>query len=158
MTDTLNEGDKAPDFELATQAGTVRLKDIKGQVVVLYFYPKDDTSGCTVEAKEFSARTGEFKALGVRVIGVSKDTVASHTKFTGKHGLDVELGSAAETDAVERYGAWVQKSMYGRTYMGIDRSTFLIDADGLIHKIWRKVKATGHAAEVLKAVREINTV
>lgn len=155
MSDALNVGDPAPGFELATETGPVRLGELGGETVVLYFYPKDDTSGCTVEAKAFSALAADFKALGARVIGVSKDTVASHAKFTNKHGLDVLLGSAADNDVVERYGAWVQKSMYGRSYMGIERSTFLIDAKGVIRRIWRKVKTTGHAEEVLAAARDI---
>ncbi|MGZ8364627.1 MAG: peroxiredoxin, partial [Caulobacteraceae bacterium] len=136
----------------------IRLADLRGKPVVLYFYPKDDTSGCTKEAQDFTATIGEFNAAGADVIGVSKDSVASHGKFRQKYGLAVRLASAAEDDMVERYGAWVQKSMYGRTYMGIDRSTFLIGPDGVIRRIWRKVKVPGHVQEVLEAVKGLSGV
>ncbi|MCA6226683.1 MAG: peroxiredoxin [Phenylobacterium sp.] len=147
----LDAGAKAPDFEMAGEKGAIRLADFAGKPLVLYFYPKDDTSGCTKEAQEFSALAPDFTAAGVAVLGVSKDTVASHGKFTAKYGLAIPLGSDPEGATIEAYGSWVEKSMYGRKYMGIDRSTFLIDGAGVIRKVWRKVKVQGHAAEVLKA-------
>jgi peroxiredoxin Q/BCP len=152
---TLAAGDKAPDFNLPTDEGKVSLASLKGKPVVLYFYPKDDTSGCTAEAQGFSAAADEFAKAGVTVIGVSKDSAASHGKFRSKYDLKIVLGSAKEDDVVERYGAWVEKSMYGRKYMGIDRSTFLIDKAGVVQRVWRKVKVTGHVAEVLKAAQSL---
>ena len=149
----LDAGAKAPDFEMAGADGPVRLADFAGKTLVLYFYPKDDTSGCTKEAQEFSALSAHFAAAGAAVLGVSKDSVASHGKFTAKYGLSVPLGSDPEGATLEAYGAWVEKSMYGRKYMGIERSTFLIDGAGVIRRVWRKVKVPGHAAEVLKAVQ-----
>lgn len=151
----LDAGEKAPDFEMAGAHGPVRLADFAGKALVLYFYPKDDTSGCTKEAQEFSALAAEFAAAGAEVLGVSKDTVASHAKFTAKYGLAIPLGSDPEGAAIEAYGAWVEKSMYGRKYMGIERSTFLIGPDGVIRKAWRKVKVPGHAQEVLAAARAL---
>lgn len=143
-------GHDAPDFALPADDGqVVRLSDYRGQRVVLYFYPKDDTPGCTNQAKGFSEAAAEFDAAGVVVIGVSKDSIASHKRFRAKHDLTIHLGSDAEGKALEAYGAWVEKSMYGRTYMGIERSTFLIDANGVVRKIWRKVKVPGHVAAVL---------
>ncbi len=148
------EGDMAPDFTLPRDGGgTVTLADLKGSKVVLYFYPRDDTPGCTTEAVEFTGLGDAFQAAGAQVIGVSKDTVAKHDKFIAKHDLGVILASDAEGDVCERYGVWVEKNMYGKVSMGIERATFLIDADGRIAKAWRKVKAKGHAAEVLDAVR-----
>ncbi len=152
MTD-LTIGAQAPDFELAGSDGAIRLADLKGKPVVLYFYPKDDTSGCTKEAQAFSALSAEFAEAGAVVIGVSKDSLASHAKFTAKYDLSIQLGSDPEGQVIEAYGAWVEKSMYGRTYMGIERSTFLIAADGTLSRVWRKVKVAGHAEEVLAAVR-----
>lgn len=149
----LSEGAKAPDFELQGQDGPIRLSDFAGRPLVLYFYPKDDTSGCTREALDFTALADEFRTAGASVLGVSKDSVKSHAKFIDKHGLAVTLGSDPEGAVVERFGSWVEKSMYGRKYMGIDRSTFLIDGAGEIRRIWRKVKVPGHAQEVLKAVQ-----
>lgn len=154
MTD-LTIGDRAPDFDLPTDTGRVSLTALKGRKVVLFFYPKDDTPGCTTENIDFSALKADFDAAGAVLIGVSKDTAAKHGKFRAKHGLTVELGSDADSDVIERYGAWVQKSLYGREYMGIDRSTWLIDGEGVIRRIWRKVKVKGHAAEVLAAVRSL---
>jgi peroxiredoxin Q/BCP len=149
----LNPGDIAPDFDLATDGGgRVSLSALKGKSVVLYFYPKDDTPGCTNEGKGFSEASTAFKAANAVVIGVSKDSVASHTKFKAKYGLDLILASDPEGGVVEAYGAWVEKSMYGRQYMGIDRSTFLIGPDGVLKAVWRKVKVPGHVAEVLKAI------
>ena len=149
----LNEGDKAPDFDLPTDTGRVSLAALKGRTVVLFFYPKDDTPGCTTESIGFSQAKADFEAAGAVVVGVSKDTAAKHGKFRAKHGLAVELGSDADSDVIERYGAWVEKKLYGREYMGIDRSTFLIDGDGVVRRIWRKVKVPGHVEQVLEAAR-----
>lgn len=150
----LKAGDIAPDFSMPTDgAGTVTLSDFKGKSVVLYFYPKDDTPGCTKEAIGFSEKIDEFEAAGAVVIGVSKDTVAKHGKFRTKHGLKVILASDADSDVTERYGAWQEKQMYGKTYMGIDRSTFLIGPDGKLRAVWRKVKVPGHVDEVLAALK-----
>ena len=156
MTNPLSAGDKAPDFDLPTADGRVSLGALKGKAVVLYFYPKDDTSGCTAEAQGFTAAAEDFAKAGAAVVGVSKDSAASHGKFKWKYDLAVTLGSAKDDDVVERYGAWVEKSMYGRKYMGIERCTFLIDAAGVIRQVWRKVKVPGHAAQVLEAVRALS--
>lgn len=153
MTDLI-DGAAAPDFDLETADGRVKLADFAGKTLVLYFYPKDDTSGCTKEAQEFTALAPEFAKAGVTVVGVSKDSVASHRKFAAKYDLAVQLGADPEGGVVEAYGAWVEKSMYGRKYMGIDRSTFLI-RDGKIAKVWRKVKVPGHAQQVLDAARAL---
>ena len=155
MSDGLKAGDLVPDFDLpADGGGRVSLSALKGKPVVLYFYPKDDTPGCTNEAKGFSEAAAEFKAAGAVVVGVSKDSVARHDKFKAKYGLDLALGADVDGQVVEAYGAWVEKSLYGRQYMGIDRSTFLIGADGRLVRVWRKVKVPGHVAEVLKALAE----
>jgi len=151
----LNEGDKAPDFDLPTDTGRVSLAALTGKAVVLFFYPKDDTPGCTTESVGFSQAKGDFEAAGAVVVGVSKDTAAKHGKFRAKHGLTVELGSDADSDVIERYGAWVEKKLYGREYMGIDRSTFLIDGEGVIRRVWRKVKVPGHVQQVLEAARAL---
>jgi thioredoxin-dependent peroxiredoxin len=149
-------GQHAPDVSLPRDGGgTVSLGDFAGKTVVLYFYPKDDTSGCTKQAIAFSEHADAFREAGAVVIGVSKDSVASHTKFVAKHDLGIILASDAEGDVCERFGTWVEKSMYGRKYMGIDRSTFLIDGTGAVRQIWRKVKVPGHAEEVLAAVRTL---
>lgn len=150
----LSTGDLAPDFTLPRDGGDmVTLSALKPSQVVLYFYPRDDTPGCTTEALEFTALAAEFEAAGAKVIGISKDTVAKHDKFVAKHDLGVMLVSDAESDVCERYGVWVEKSMYGKKSMGIERATYLVDTEGRISHIWRKVKAKGHAAEVLDAVR-----
>ena len=146
------EGAAAPDFQLGTADGSVRLADFAGKTLVLYFYPKDDTPGCTKEAQDFSALAPEFAKAGATVIGVSKDSLKAHGKFAAKYDLGVALGSDPEGAVIERYGSWVEKSLYGRQYMGIDRSTFLI-RDGKVERIWRKVKVPGHAQKVLEAVR-----
>jgi peroxiredoxin Q/BCP len=146
------EGAKAPDFELQGADGPIRLADFQGRTLVLYFYPKDDTTGCTREAQDFTVLAADFAKAGATVVGVSKDSLKSHEKFRTKYDLGVVLGSDPEGHVIERYGSWVQKKLYGREYMGIDRSTFLI-RDGVIRKIWRKVKVPGHAAQVLEAVR-----
>ena len=151
----LNEGDPAPDFDLETDTGRVRLSDLRGRTVVLYFYPKDDTPGCTKEAIGFSERKVEFDALGAVVVGVSKDTAKSHGKFREKYGLAIELGSSPDNEMLERYGVWIEKSMYGRSYMGIDRATFLIDRKGRVRHVWRKVKVPGHVEAVLEAARTL---
>lgn len=145
-------GDKAPDFSLTRDGGEqVSLADLKGQNAVVYFYPKDDTPGCTNEAIDFTAHKKDFDKLGVTIIGVSKDTVAKHEKFIAKHKLQVALLSDEEGKMVEDYGVWVEKKNYGRTYMGIERSTFLIDENGVIRQVWRKVRVKGHVEAVLEA-------
>jgi peroxiredoxin len=155
MSEPLQPGSLAPDFDMPTDGGgRVRLADLKGRSVVLYFYPKDDTSGCTKEAIDFTGAAKAFEDMGAMVIGVSKDTAASHEKFKAKHQLNLILAADIDGEVVQKYGAWVQKSMYGRTYMGIDRSTFLIDGAGAIRRIWRKVRVPGHVAEVTAALRE----
>jgi thioredoxin-dependent peroxiredoxin len=151
----LNEGDAAPDFTLPTDEGEVSLSALKGKPVVLYFYPKDDTSGCTVEAQDFTARKAAFEKAGATVIGVSKDSIKKHANFRKKYDLTHALASDETGQMLERYGVWVEKSMYGRKYMGISRDTFLIGADGRINRIWRKVKVAGHADEVLTAVNAV---
>lgn len=148
-------GAKAPDFELDGADGPIRLSDYAGKVLVLYFYPKDDTTGCTKEALDFSAHLDAFSAAGAEILGVSKDSVASHAKFAAKHELKVRLGSDPSGEVTEAYGAWVEKSMYGRKYMGIERCTFLIGEDGTIAALWRKVKVPGHAEAVLEAARAL---
>ena len=153
MTD-VTEGAPAPDFDLETPDGRVKLADFAGKTLVLYFYPKDDTAGCTKEAQDFTALAPDFAKAGVTVIGVSKDTVAKHRKFAAKYDLAVTLASDPEGEVIERYGSWVEKSLYGRKYMGIDRSTFLI-RDGKLVKAWRKVKVPGHAQQVLDAARSL---
>jgi peroxiredoxin Q/BCP len=153
---SLEIGDKAPDFTLpADGGGKVSLKDLKGKTVILYFYPKDDTSGCTAEACAFRDQLPDFSKSKATVLGVSRDSVASHDKFKKKYGLTFPLLSDEEGKVTEAYGTWVEKSMYGRKYMGIDRSTFLIDPKGVIRGIWRKVKVPGHAEEVLKAAKAL---
>ena len=156
MTAALQPGDKAPEFDLPSdEGGDVRLSALAGKTVVLYFYPKDDTSGCTSEAKAFTAAAKDFEAAGAVVVGVSKDPVKSHAKFRQKYDLNVRLGADVEGRTVEGYGVWVEKSMYGRKYMGIERATFLIDGSGVIRRVWRKVSVTGHAEEVLAAARAL---
>lgn len=156
MAKALEQGSSAIAFTLETDGGDkVSLKEFAGKPVVLYFYPKDDTSGCTKEALDFTANASAFKKLGTTVIGVSKDSVVSHDKFKKKHKLNLILASDPEGKTIESYGSWVEKSMYGRKYMGIDRSTFLIDGKGKIARIWRKVKVPGHVEEVLEALRSL---
>ena len=152
----VEDGDKAPDFELPTDGGgTLKLSRLRGKPVVLYFYPKDDTSGCTAEAKDFSRLAADFGAAGAEVIGVSPDGVESHQKFRRKYDLAIKLAADVDQAVVRAYGVWVEKSMYGRTYMGVERSTFLIDGKGRIAKSWRKVKVPGHAEEVLAATQAL---
>jgi peroxiredoxin Q/BCP len=152
----LEIGDTAPDFSLPTDQGEIRLADLKGRKVVVYFYPKDDTSGCTAEAQDFTAKLSEFEKAGAVVIGVSKDPPKKHAKFRAKYDLAHTLGSDETGAMLEAYGSWVEKSMYGRKYMGIQRDTFLIGPDGKVAQVWRKVKVTGHADEVLKAVKALS--
>jgi len=150
---TIDVGSKAPTFDLETDTGRVSLDALSGKTVVLYFYPKDDTPGCTNEGKDFSALAPEFEKAGAVVIGASKDSVKAHAKFRAKHDLKVELASDPEGQTIEAYGSWVQKSLYGRQYMGIDRSTYVIDGSGVVRAVWRKVKVAGHAEAVLQAVQ-----
>ncbi|MDN5787370.1 thioredoxin-dependent thiol peroxidase [Pseudorhodobacter sp.] len=147
-------GDIAPDFTLPRDGGgSVTLSALRPGRVVLYFYPKDDTPGCTVEAKDFTTMAADFTKAGVTVIGVSKDSVGAHDKFVAKHGLGLILASDADGHTCEDYGVWGERQMYGKTFMGIERATFLIGPKGEIQQIWRKVKADGHAEAVLAAVR-----
>ncbi|HML91370.1 thioredoxin-dependent thiol peroxidase [Methyloceanibacter sp.] len=153
---SLDAGDKAPTFTLPTDGGgEISLKDLKGETVVLYFYPKDDTSGCTAEACAFRDALPDFSKVNATVIGVSKDPVKKHDKFKDKYDLTFPLASDEDGKVCDAYGTWVEKSMYGRKYMGIDRSTFLIDGKGVIRAIWRKVKVPGHVDEVLKAAQAL---
>ena len=147
-------GDTAPDFTAPTQTGEdLSLSALRGHPVVLYFYPKDDTPGCTQEAKDFTELGHQFEATGAKVVGVSKDTVAKHEKFALKHALGVTLISDADGDICEKFGVWGEKKNYGKTYMGITRATFLIDGEGRIARVWPKVKVASHAEEVLDAVK-----
>lgn len=157
-TVTLAEGDPVPAFDLPLDTGgRVSAASLRGQPFVIYFYPRDDTSGCTKEAVAFSELYDAFRELGVTVIGVSRDPLASHAKFRQKHGLTIMLASDEDGRACEAFGVWVEKSMYGRKSMGIDRSTFLVGPDGRIARIWRKVKVPGHAQAVLDAARALIT-
>ena len=147
-------GTKAPAFDLPTDGGgKLSLKALKGKKVVLYFYPKDDTSGCTREAIDFNGLKADFEKAGAVVVGVSPDSTTSHDKFKKKHGLDFALIADEEKSMLEAYGVWVEKSMYGRKYMGVERTTLLIDAGGKVAQVWSKVKVPGHAQEVLEAVK-----
>ena len=150
----IGEGDKAPAIRFALSDGSEVDLAAPGRPVVLYFYPKDDTSGCTREAQDFTSLGPDFKRAGVKVIGVSRDPMKKHEKFIGKYGLTVPLASDEDGRISDAFGTWVEKSMYGRKYMGMERSTFLIGADGRVLKAWRKVKVPGHVAEVLDAARE----
>lgn len=155
---TVVDGALAPDFALADDDSTgaaQQLSDLRGRSVVLYFYPKDDTPGCTAEAKDFSCLADEFAAAGAEVIGVSPDGARSHAKFRNKHDLKVRLASDEDKTVAEAYGVWVEKQMYGRRFMGVERATFLIDADGRVRRIWRNVRVPGHADDVLSAVRSL---
>ena len=149
----LDVGDKAPDFDLPTDGGRVKLSALKGKAVIVYFYPRDDTPGCTKEACGFNDSLPDFAKLKAEIIGISKDGEASHAKFRKKYGLKFLLASDADTKVLQAYGSWIEKSMYGRKYMGIDRSTFLIDAKGVVRGVWRGVKVPGHVEEVLEAAK-----
>lgn len=152
----MNVGDMAPDFDLPTDGGpNASSAALRGRKVVVYFYPKDDTPGCTTEGIAFTALKADFAAADTVVIGVSKDSVAAHARFRAKHDLGIDLASDPDGMTVEAFGAWVEKSMYGKKYMGIDRATFLIDRVGKLAAVWRKVKVAGHAAAVLKAAQEL---
>ncbi|WP_324261691.1 peroxiredoxin [Altererythrobacter sp. H2] len=157
MSDFPATGDLLPDIAMETpDGGTVKPSDFRGRKLVLFFYPKDDTPGCTNEAKDFSALKGEFEAAGAALLGVSKDPPAKHRKFIDKHGLTVPLASDAETGGLsDALGVWAEKSMYGKTYMGMVRTTVLVDAEGRIAQVWPKVKVKGHAAEVLEAAKAL---
>ncbi len=152
----MKEGDKVPQATLQGMDGKpLPLKTLLDKKLVLYFYPKDDTSGCTAEAIAFTALAGDFAKAGVRVVGVSKDPPAKHAKFIDKHGLKVELATDADGSVLEAFGTWIEKSLYGRKYMGIERATFLIGGDGRVARIWHKVKVAGHAADVLAAAQAL---
>ncbi|MFT5538959.1 MAG: peroxiredoxin Q/BCP [Alphaproteobacteria bacterium] len=152
----LNEGDTAPDFTLATDGGgKVQLSALKGKKVVVYFYPKDDTPGCTTESCNFRDDHPKFQKEGVEIIGISKDSVESHDKFKAKFDLNFTLAADPDLEAIKAYEVWVEKNMYGKKSMGVERSTFLIDADGKIARAWRKVKVDGHADEVFEAAKGI---
>ncbi|MEP3113734.1 thioredoxin-dependent thiol peroxidase [Nisaea sp.] len=149
-------GEKAPDFNMATDGGgSVSLKDLKGKKVVLYFYPKDDTPGCTKEACAFRDAMPDFSGIDAEIIGVSKDPVAKHDKFKTKYDLPFMLASDEESDVCERFGVWVEKNMYGKKYMGIERTTFLIDGNGVVRHVWRKVKVPRHAEAVLEVAKGV---
>ncbi|MEJ0096414.1 MAG: peroxiredoxin [Methylocella sp.] len=149
-------GDKAPDFALPGDSGSaISLKTFAGRKLVLYFYPKDDTSGCTKEAIDFNGLRSEFEKAGAAILGASPDSAASHAKFKAKHDLELALASDESKAMLQAYGVWVEKSMYGRKYMGVERTTFLIGSDGKIAQIWNKVKVPGHAEAVLAAVKAL---
>jgi peroxiredoxin Q/BCP len=152
----LDTGDAAPDVTLQTPDGAeLKLASLKGRPLVLYFYPKDDTTGCTREAQDFTALARDFEKAGVGILGVSKDSPAKHGKFIAKYDLKIPLATDVDGSVTEAFGTWIEKSLYGRKYMGIDRATFLIDKDGRIARIWRKVKVPGHTEQVLAAARAL---
>ena len=157
MTQRADAGDPMPDVALEMlDGGSVKPSDFRGRKLVMFFYPKDDTPGCTTENKDFSALAGEFEKAGVALLGVSKDPPKKHAKFTAKHGLVAPLASDAEENGLsDALGIWTEKSMYGRTYMGMERTTYLLDAGGTIARVWRKVKVKGHAEEVLAAAKAL---
>ena len=150
----IGEGDKAPNIDVTASDGSKANLASPGHPLVLYFYPKDDTSGCTREAQDFTMLAPDFEKAGVKVVGVSRDAMKSHEKFIGKYGLSVPLASDEDGRISDAFGTWVEKSMYGRKYMGMERATYLIGADGRVLRAWRKVKVPGHAGEVLKVARE----
>ncbi len=152
----INEGDVAPSFKLPSDGGgEFDLSAHAGKIIVLYFYPKDDTTGCTKQAQGFSENVDKFSALGAEIVGVSPDPAKSHDKFKTKHNLAITLIADPDKQAIEAYGVWAEKKMYGKAYMGVDRSTFLIGPDGRIAKVWRSVKVPGHVEEVLAAVEAL---
>jgi thioredoxin-dependent peroxiredoxin len=154
---SLGEGDRLPDFMLPTdEGGTLSTVNLQGKTTVLYFYPRDDTPGCTAEAQAFSGALDDFTGAGVTLVGVSAYDVNSHRKFKAKYGINFTLASDTDSKLAQALGVWVEKSMYGKTYMGMERATFLVDREGVIRKIWRKVKVPGHAAEVLDAARRLS--
>ena len=153
---SLSIGTRAPAFSLhATDGRQISLDGLKGRKVVLYFYPKDDTSGCTLEAQNFQALKADFAAVDTEIVGISPDSLKSHDKFRAKYGLDLALASDETTAMLQAYGVWVEKSMYGRRYMGVERTTVLIDREGAIAQVWSKVKVEGHVAEVLKTAQAL---
>jgi thioredoxin-dependent peroxiredoxin len=157
MAKVLKPGDPAPPFDLPTAGGgSISLAGLKGKRAVVYFYPKDDTPGCTQEALSFTEKAKAFAAAKTQVVGISRDSVAKHDKFAAKHGLTVILASDEDGKVCERYGVWVEKTLYGRTFMGIERATFLIDEGGKLARIWRKVRVPGHVEEVLKEVKSLS--
>jgi peroxiredoxin Q/BCP len=151
----LQAGDKAPNFKLESDSGMVSKASLKGKPFVVYFYPKDDTSGCTKEAIAFTAALKKFEKLGIFVLGVSKDSLASHQKFKTKHKLKIALGSDPETEMAQAWDVWGEKTLYGRKYMGMERATFLVDAKGVIAQAWHKVKVPGHVESVLEAAKSL---
>ena len=152
----IETGEPVPDFTLPRDGGGfLGPADFRGRKLVLYFYPKDDTPGCTTEALDFTARLAEFEAAGTAVVAISKDSVKSHDRFRDKHGLGLPLLSDESGEVVERFGLWGEKSMYGKTFMGVERATFLIDADGIVRRIWPKVKVAGHVDQVLAAAQAL---
>ena len=156
MTTVIDTGSPAPDFTAPTSdGGTLTLSSLRGRAVVLYFYPRDDTPGCTREAQGFAETLPAFAEAGADIVGISKDTVAKHDRFRAKYGLPFPLVSDAESDICERYGVWVEKQNYGKRYMGIERSTFLINPDGVVSRVWRRVKVPGHVDAVLEAARAL---
>ena len=153
---SVEEGKKAPDFTAPTDGGKkLKLSDLRGKPVVLYFYPKDDTTGCTREAQDFTSLAADFEKAGTWILGVSKDDPKKHAKFTAKYDLKVSLASDMDGSVCEAFGTWGEKSLYGRKYMGIDRATFLIDKDGVVRKVWHKVKVAGHVAEIEEALKAL---
>ena len=156
MVAPIEEGGKLPDIDLTTPSGgKINLRDYLGKPFILYFYPKDDTSGCTREAQDFSRLLGEFRALGAEVLGVSRDLPIKHQKFIDKYDLTVPLATDDKNQAMEAFGVWVQKTLYGKTYMGIDRATYLFDAQGTLARVWRRVRVPGHVIDVLEALKEL---
>ena len=155
-TAPIEKGAKVPAFKLPTDdGGSISPAELAGRPAVIYFYPKDDTPGCTTEAKDFTHLAPKFEAAGVSVIGISPDSLKKHQKFREKHDLNIRLAADEDHAVAEKFGVWIEKSMYGRKYMGIDRSTFLLDAKGHVAEVWRKVKVPGHAEEVLAAARKL---
>ncbi|MEJ8573448.1 peroxiredoxin [Microbaculum marinum] len=158
MSEEICEGSAAPDFDLPTDGGgKLCLSDLRGHAVVLYFYPKDDTTGCTREAIDFSRLKDDFEKAGAVVVGVSPDSPVRHDRFRAKHGLSVMLASDETKDVLQAYGVWKEKSMYGRKFMGVERSTFLIDNAGTVRQVWRKVKVSGHAEAVLRVAQSLGS-
>lgn len=156
MSKELLPGDRAPSFRLATDdGGEISSAKLKGRTFVLYFYPRDDTSGCTREAISFSEEKHKFDSLGIAIVGVSKDGVASHAKFRKKYDLAITLASDPDVETARKFGVWIEKSLYGRRYMGMDRATFLVDGRGVIRQVWRRVKVADHANVVLEAARAL---
>ncbi|HAE95384.1 MAG TPA: peroxiredoxin [Hyphomonas atlantica] len=154
MANPLQAGDKAPNFSMPSTEGDISLKDFEGSYLVLYFYPRDNTPGCTTEAKDFTALVDEFGARNAKIVGVSRDSMTKHENFKAKQDLRVILASDEDGKTTESYGTWVEKNMYGKTHMGVARETFLIDPNGKIIKLWKKVRVKGHAQEVLEALPE----